>query len=107
MNLIQKFKVVATLKFIAPPTCMELDKPYSIVSAINIMQYPSFIIVLMLSTDDDDKLATCVLSPSYSRIFDDNDISEVNAKRGKFKLIHKKMLQNPVLLIGYCTVVVV
>jgi hypothetical protein len=50
MDLIQKIKVVAALKCVAPPTFMELDKPYPIVRAIRIMQYPSFIIVLMLST---------------------------------------------------------
>jgi hypothetical protein len=94
-DLIPKFKVVATLKCDAPPTFMNVDKPNAIVRAIKIMQYPRFIIVLMLSTDDDNKLANCVLRPSYSRIFDDNVISEVNAEKCKLKLIHKKKVADP------------
>jgi hypothetical protein len=92
MDLLQKFQVVATLKCVAPPTLVELDKPYPIVRTIRIMWS---IIILLLSADDAEKLASCVLSPSYSRIFNENDISKLNAE-GKFQFIHKKKAVDPI-----------
>jgi hypothetical protein len=78
MDLIPKIKVVEALKCVAPPTFMELDKPYPIVRAIRIMRS---IIVLTLNTDDGEKLASCILSPSYSRIFDDKQYFQTKCRR--------------------------
>jgi hypothetical protein len=64
MGLAQKFKIVAAIEGGAPPTCMEVDKPYSIMWAFKKSQLTDFIIILLLGQDNDERLKICVLRPS-------------------------------------------
>jgi hypothetical protein len=45
---------------------------------------------LSLNMNDAGGAGICILSQSYSRVFTEDDISNTNAEKGKFKLIHRK-----------------
>jgi hypothetical protein len=104
MELAQKFRVVAVIKSIERPTHVELDKPYPILGVFKQM-WAHFIITLMLRMNNDKGLGFCVLSPTYSKVFTDNDISEISAEPGKLKLIHRKKDCCDMSFFGYCNIV--
>jgi hypothetical protein len=90
MEFIQKFRVIAANRDILKPSCVVLGKSYPImiVERKFILNYN--IIILTIRINDDDKVAHCVLSPSYALFFTDADISEINAETAKFKLFYRK-----------------
>jgi hypothetical protein len=92
MELAQKFQAVAASGSILKPLCVSVDKAYPIMSAKRerIFHYNQITLNIRMN-DDDDYVTQCVLSPSYSRVFCDTDISELNAAEpGKFKLFYRK-----------------
>jgi hypothetical protein len=92
MQLSAKFQSVAASGSILKPFCITVNKAYPIISAEQerIFHYNQITLIIRMN-DDDDEVARCVLSPSYSRVFNDTDISEINAAEpGKFKLFYRK-----------------
>jgi hypothetical protein len=95
MELLAKFQAVAPARgSILKPFCMEIDKPYPIMGA-HIQIYMQSIIIrlsLKMSDDHDDNfvLGYYDLSPAYSRVFDADDLGELNANPGRLKLVFKK-----------------
>jgi hypothetical protein len=58
-----------------------------------IFHYNQITLNIQMNEDDDDEVTQCVLSPSYSRVFCDTDISEINADEpGKFKSFYRKKI---------------
>jgi hypothetical protein len=92
MELARKFQAVAASGSILKPLCVTVDKAYPIMSAKQerIFHYNQITLNIRMNDDDDD-VTQCVLSPSYSRVFCDTDISELNTgEPGKFKLFYGK-----------------
>jgi hypothetical protein len=98
MELAAKFKMISDnnkIAEIARPIEVEFEKPYPILGAFRHLYLGSnpFITLSIQITDDDAedfRVGHCNLSPAYSRVFDNNDISELNANAGKYKLIYRK-----------------
>jgi hypothetical protein len=90
MNLVQKFRVGANKECIGQPPHMELDKLYPILAVFKEMWSHYIIITLMLPLNNDKGVGFYVLSPTYSKVFNYFDISELESEPGKFKLILKK-----------------
>jgi hypothetical protein len=94
MDLTQKLNSVADIMCITQPTCMEVDKHYSIMRVFKHLQYIGFIIILALRADDGESHGTCVLNHTYSMAFDDNDILKINLRSERYKIKIKKKTQN-------------
>jgi hypothetical protein len=92
MELIDKFREVATRGSIQKPMCIEFDKPYPIMSAeIETYKQKKVIsLALKMSDDDDSELGYYGLPLTYSKVFDDDDFGELNANPGRLKLVFKK-----------------
>jgi hypothetical protein len=93
MELSAKFQSVAASGSILKPFCITENRAYPIVSAEQerIFHYNQITLNIRMNDDDDDEVARCVLSPSYSRVFSDRDIPEINAAEpDKFKLFYRK-----------------
>jgi hypothetical protein len=96
MDLIQKFQAVAVnrkIAEIAKPTRVEFNKPYPIMAAHMHIYMESINISLSLKMSDNGDnfvLGYYDLSPAYSRVFDNDDIGELNANHGRLKLVYKK-----------------
>jgi hypothetical protein len=96
MEFATKFKIVSASRKIAKidkPACVEFEKPYPIMAAYIYMHTESIIIMFSLQMRDDDenfRLGHYELSPTYARVFDNDDITELNANPAKFKLVHRK-----------------
>jgi hypothetical protein len=72
MNIIQKFETVSAIKSIAKRTFVELDNSYPIMRADLSIEA----VILTLNMNDGG-VVICILSPSYSRVFTEDDISNV------------------------------
>jgi hypothetical protein len=89
MELALKFKIVSATRSVTIPPRVEADKPYLIMEITKETFLEGLSMIMMtirLNTDDEEKY---VLSPLYC-VVSDNDISEINAEPGKYKLIYGK-----------------
>jgi hypothetical protein len=56
MDLPQRFNSIANIICIAPPTWMQVDKPYSIIRAFRKLLMTGFVIILTLRADNEGAL---------------------------------------------------
>jgi hypothetical protein len=68
---------------------MEVDTPYPILHAYKKFQGSSFITTLILEAED-KSVHYVILDPYFSFVFRANDILDINAQKGKLKLIYRK-----------------
>jgi hypothetical protein len=95
MDLAAKFKTVSDNSQIAEitrPAEVEFNKPFPIMGAhfyLHLGKIPIVTLSLQMS-DEAEELAHVHLRRAYARVVDDDDIAEVNANPGKYKLIYRK-----------------
>jgi hypothetical protein len=91
MDLALKFKLVAATNIVIRPLCVEGDRLYPIMEISKSSPCPGglSIIIMKIQTNDGEQ-RSCLLSPIYSVVVGDKDVSEINAEPGKFKLMYRK-----------------